>query len=192
MPGAELAQAYTPSLNLHDFRFDHALHAGRMMFRDEFPEDVVVMLIEAESVALGVGLSAPVAAAIDKVASRVARLIEERLAAPLCGIVMTGAPPATVTVKRGSLYLTRAVYDRFFAGVEAVILLRRGDDLLILPVRHAAAGGYLLKLRNAAGDRVVQAGDFFLEHGIGDEAELTLPVVWDQALAGLCSAGALK
>jgi hypothetical protein len=105
---------------------------------------------------------------------------------------MSEVEPATVTVKRGSLYIARALYDRFFAGVEAVILLRRGDDLLILPVRHAAAGGYLLKLRNSAGDRVVQAGDFFQTHGIGDEAELTLRVVWDQNIAGLCAEAGLE
>lgn len=99
--------------------------------------------------------------------------------------------PATVTVKRGSLYISRALYDRYFAGVEAVILLGRGRDLLILPVRHAAAGGYLLKLRNSAGDRVVQAGDFFQAHGIGDETELILPVVWDREIAGLCAEAGL-
>jgi len=82
VPGAELAQAYEPSLNLHDFRFDHALHAGRMIFREDFPEDVVAFLIEAETVALGIGLSAPVAASIAKVADRIAALIEERLGAP--------------------------------------------------------------------------------------------------------------
>jgi hydrogenase maturation protease len=83
VPGSELAQAYQPSLNLHDFRFDHALHAGRMIFREDFPSDVVVLLIEAEKVDFGVGLSAPVAAAIDKVAERIEALISERLAAPL-------------------------------------------------------------------------------------------------------------
>ncbi len=101
----------------------------------------------------------------------------------------TGCP--TLAVKRGSLYLSRALYDRYFAGVEAVILLARDGDLLVLPVRHAAGGGYFLKLRNAAGDRVVQAGDFFQAHGIGDDAELTLPVAWDQNVAGLCAKGAL-
>lgn len=104
---------------------------------------------------------------------------------------MTEVEPATVTVRRGSLYISRAVYDRFFAGVEAVILLRRDDDLLVLPVRHAAGGGYLLKLRNSVGDRVAQAGDFFQAHGIGDEAKLALPVVWDESVAGLCAAAAL-
>ena len=70
-----------------------------------------------------------------------------------------------MTVKRGSLYLAREVYDRYFAGLEAVILLRRDDDLLILPVRHAASGGYLLKLRNGAGDRVVERAGFLSRAG---------------------------
>ncbi len=60
------------------------------------------------------------------------------------------------------------VYDRYFTGLETVILLRRGQDLCILPVKHAAAGGYLLKLRNKVGDRVVHAPDFFREHGIDE------------------------
>jgi hypothetical protein len=95
--------------------------------------------------------------------------------------------PATVTVKRGSLYLARDVYERYFPGLEAVILLRRDDDLLIMPVRHAASGGYLLKLRNGAGDRVVSAPDFFREQGIEDDAELFLAVAWSAEKAALCS-----
>ncbi len=105
---------------------------------------------------------------------------------------MNDAGRPFLTVKRGSLYVSRAVYDRYFAGVDAVILLARNDDLLVLPVRHAAGGGYLLKLRNSAGDRVVQAGDFFQAHGIGDDAELTLPVAWDQTISGLCATGVLQ
>jgi hypothetical protein len=61
--------------------------------------------------------------------------------------------PASVTLKRGSLYLSRAIYERFLAGIETVILLRRADDLLILPVHQAASGGYLLKLRNGGRPR---------------------------------------
>jgi len=99
---------------------------------------------------------------------------------------VTGAP----TVKRGSLYLAREICDRYFAGLEAVILLRRDDDLLILPVRHAASGGYLLKLRNGAGDRVVSAPDFFREQGVEDDDELELSVAWSSEKAALCSDGA--
>jgi hydrogenase maturation protease len=80
VPGAELQQAYEPTLNLHDFRWDHALHVGRVIFKEQFPEDVVVLLIEAESVDLGLGLSPPVSAAVGKVAKRIEALIQERLA----------------------------------------------------------------------------------------------------------------
>jgi hydrogenase maturation protease len=78
-PGRDLEQDYTPALNLHDFRWDHALHAGRKIFREDFPTDVLVLLIEVESVALGVGLSPPVSTAALAVADRVEALIEERL-----------------------------------------------------------------------------------------------------------------
>ena len=100
------------------------------------------------------------------------------------------SPSSTVTVRRGSLYLGREVYDRYFAGLEAVILLRRDNDLLILPVRHAASGGYLLKLRNGAGDRVVSAPDFFREQGIEEGDELNLDVAWSVEKAALCSSKA--
>lgn len=82
LPGAEVEQAYEASLNLHDFRWDHALYAGRRIFRNAFPTDVTVLLIEAESVGLGLGLSPPVAAAAAKVADRIAALVADRTTAP--------------------------------------------------------------------------------------------------------------
>lgn len=98
-----------------------------------------------------------------------------------------GDPAAygSVKLKRGALYIDRAIYDRYFAGLTAVILLRRECDLLILPVRNAAAGGYLLKVRNAAGDRIVDAADFFREHGAGALDERELPITWNTELAAL-------
>ena len=78
VPGHELESAHEPSLNLHDFRWDHALHAGRRIFKDEFPSDVVVLLIEGRSFELGIGLAAEVAAARDQVCARVEALIVER------------------------------------------------------------------------------------------------------------------
>lgn len=97
---------------------------------------------------------------------------------------MSGAD-TSIRLARGGLYLSRALCERHFAGLESVVLLRRGDDLVILPVRHAAAGGYLLKLRNVAGDRVVHAPDFFRHHGVGDEDERDHPVTWDEDQAAL-------
>lgn len=92
---------------------------------------------------------------------------------------------ASILLRRGTLHIGRAVYDRYLAGLDAVILLRRESDLLVLPVRHAAAGGYLLKVRNAAGDRVVDAVDFFREHGRFDPAERQLAIHWSTQSAGL-------
>ena len=81
VPGAELEAEPRDSLNLHDFRWDNALFAGRKIFREDFPGDVTVLLIEAGSVALGIGLSDAVAASAQKVASRIRRMIAERCAA---------------------------------------------------------------------------------------------------------------
>jgi hydrogenase maturation protease len=80
-PGAELEQRYQPSLNLHDFRWDHALFAGRKLLRDDFPADVTVLLIEAETIDFGVGLSPAVSGAAAKVVDRVEGLIRDRLQA---------------------------------------------------------------------------------------------------------------
>ncbi|MFT3729975.1 MAG: hydrogenase maturation protease [Hyphomicrobium sp.] len=72
VPGIELETQHVPSLNLHDFRWDHALFAGRQLYRDEFPSDVTVFLIEANDLGLGIGLSPEVDAAATSVADRVA------------------------------------------------------------------------------------------------------------------------
>ncbi|MCY4270595.1 MAG: hydrogenase maturation protease [Gammaproteobacteria bacterium] len=66
VPGSELEGEPPAGFNLHEFRWDHALYAGRRMFRDEFPEDVTVFLIEAANLNLGTALSPAVAAAADK------------------------------------------------------------------------------------------------------------------------------
>ncbi len=95
-----------------------------------------------------------------------------------------------LTVRRGGLYLDRAAYDRYFPGLETVILLRRNDDLLLLPARSAVAGGFMLKLRNAAGDRVVHAAEFFRAQGIEDHEERTFTFAWSAAGGGLVCEGA--
>lgn len=76
VPGAVLQREHVPSLSLHDFRWDHALAAGRLIFRGQFPSDVSVTLIEAQSLALGLELSPPVRAAADRVVNRLAKAID--------------------------------------------------------------------------------------------------------------------
>jgi hydrogenase maturation protease len=79
VPGSELTQKYEPGLNLHDFRWDHALFAGKSIFRDAFPDDVVVFLIEAQQLDLGLTLSAAVSGAVSKVADQIEELVRVRL-----------------------------------------------------------------------------------------------------------------
>lgn len=100
-------------------------------------------------------------------------------------------PGVDLVIRRGALYLSAAACERHFAGIDAVALLRGDRDLIILPVRHAAAGGYLLKRRNARGDRVVLAPEFFRACGFDDDAEVALEARWDDRAAALVVTDAL-
>lgn len=95
-----------------------------------------------------------------------------------------------ICVRRGSLHLTRQIYERFFNALDNVVLLRDGHDLIVLPVRHQAAGGYVVKVRTGDGDRAVAAADFFRENGVEDEAQLTLVGAWSEERAALILRGA--
>lgn len=79
-PGGALENRPAPSFTLHDFRWDHALYAGRRIWANEFPDDVTVFLIEAQSLGFGLELSDPVARAADIVAARISAIIEAYLA----------------------------------------------------------------------------------------------------------------
>lgn len=79
VPGTELEQAHRPSFTLHDFRWDHALHAGRRLYGAGFPLDVTVLLIEAQSTDFSLGLSPPVAQAVERAINRVEVLVRSRL-----------------------------------------------------------------------------------------------------------------
>ena len=92
---------------------------------------------------------------------------------------------ARVGVRGGSVYLPAEVYDRYFAGVQAVIVLIRDGSLQILPVRQMAAGGCLLKIRNAAGDRVATAPDVFHARGLADWRQDGLAARWSSELGAL-------
>jgi len=78
-PGSALENRPEPSFTLHDFRWDHALYAGRRIWANDFPEDVTIFLIEAQTLGLGLELSGPVARAADIVATRISGMIEAYL-----------------------------------------------------------------------------------------------------------------
>jgi hydrogenase maturation protease len=65
VPGKELEALPEPSYNLHDFRWDNALAAGRKIFKDDFPAEVTVYLIEAENLDFGLELSLAVQRSAD-------------------------------------------------------------------------------------------------------------------------------
>ena len=80
VPGGELARPYRPGLNMHDFRWDAAIYTGQQILRDQFPGDVTVLLIEAQDLGLGIGLSDVVSAAAMVVAEKIVTMIGERTA----------------------------------------------------------------------------------------------------------------
>lgn len=90
-----------------------------------------------------------------------------------------------IAVRDGSVYLPALIVETYLKGVAAVVVLIRDQTLLILPVHHATAGGCLLKLRNAAGDRVAQARDVFQDQGLLGMAVSGLPVHWDSEICAL-------
>lgn len=100
---------------------------------------------------------------------------------------MTPSFQAQLLLKRGSLYLSAELYERYLKGAEAVSLVRRDTDLLILPMQNVSLGGYQLRVRTVTGDRVIHASDFFRAQGIGEEVELDLPVSWSDADTGLAA-----
>lgn len=82
VPGTELATDYKPSYSLHDFRWDHALFAGRQIFGDQFPDDTTVFLIEAAQLELGLDLSDPVSRAANLVVTEIESLVASYVAVP--------------------------------------------------------------------------------------------------------------
>jgi hydrogenase maturation protease len=91
VPGDALENHPPPSLTLHDFRWDHALFAGRRIWKDAFPADVTVFLIEAKMLDYGLALSPEVERAAAIVTARIAPLIEARRRGAAAGAEPVGA-----------------------------------------------------------------------------------------------------
>ena len=84
IPPAEFENLPPPAgLDLHAFRWDHAVALARSLLKDDHPETVTAYLIEGERFEVGEGLSPAVDQAID----RLIDLLLERLASigpPTC------------------------------------------------------------------------------------------------------------
>ena len=82
LPGSELELPHTPTLTLHDFRWEHALYAGKRLFGEQFPERVTVFLVEGTDFGFGDGLTPPVEGAIPAVLAQVKAALAEVEVAP--------------------------------------------------------------------------------------------------------------
>ncbi|MEB3216741.1 MAG: hydrogenase maturation protease [Nostocales cyanobacterium 94392] len=76
LPGEELEAIPEPSYNLHDFRWDNAIAAGKKIFKDDFPIGVTVYLIEAANLDFGWELSSAVSHSTDFVFEQIKTIIE--------------------------------------------------------------------------------------------------------------------
>jgi len=92
-----------------------------------------------------------------------------------------------ISVRNGSVYLPAKLVETYFRGIESVIVLIDDGDLMILPVHQATSGGCLLKIKNAAGDRVAQARDVFQDQDLLDLSIDYLPVKWVSDRGALCA-----
>jgi hydrogenase maturation protease len=179
VPGELLAQDHEPTYSLHDFRWDHALSAGRKIWKDTFPKEVSVWLVEAESVGFGTELTPRVKDAADTLYQRALAFIAAyalRRHATETALVLT--------VKRGSLIVPQAVYARYFERFEGAVLFDKDSRLCVLPV-ESIAGGVLVKQRNAQGDRAIDLTEFLRNHGWDDLAEYDCNASWDAELGAL-------
>ena len=83
LPGEEVEDFPPPSgINLHAFRWDHAIAFGRWLLKDDYPGSVTAYLIEGENFEVGEGLSPAVDAAVDRLATELLAELTDRDAVP--------------------------------------------------------------------------------------------------------------
>jgi hydrogenase maturation protease len=78
VPGLEVERLPPlAGINLHAFRWDHALAFARWLLKEDYPADVTAYLIEAERTTLGEPLSEAVDDAVNRLVARLStRLVE--------------------------------------------------------------------------------------------------------------------
>ncbi len=77
VPGEQLATLPPPNnLSLHNFRWQHALAVGRMIYKERFPTDISVYLIQVASLEVGLELSPAVLAGAEQVVALIAEEVQ--------------------------------------------------------------------------------------------------------------------
>lgn len=99
-------------------------------------------------------------------------------------------PLASAGVCAGTLHLSHEACARYLPDAQSVALLHRDGRVLVLPLTRESGGGLLLKLRNARGDRVVHAQEFFRNHGYAEDFTMRrVAMHWDESSAALVLTG---
>ena len=99
----------------------------------------------------------------------------------------------TLRVVGANLYLAHETCARFLPDAQAVALLSRDGQVLIVPLARGSAGGLLLKVRNVRGDRVIHAQEFFRSQGLLEDFEQrSFTLHWSDESAALVVAGIPK
>ncbi|MBU48021.1 MAG: hypothetical protein CL920_04915 [Deltaproteobacteria bacterium] len=179
VPGEVLSQDHAPTYSLHDFRWDHALAAGKKIYGEAFPKDIKVWLVEAESLGFGLELTPSVQQAADTVYSKLLDAIASYTVKR-----HANQDAVTVHIRRGSIHLTKELVELYFGTRQCVVLFYEQDCICLMPVEQMA-GGLLLKQRNAHGDRAVDASEFLRLHEWDEWNEYECQASWDSQLGTL-------
>ena len=97
-------------------------------------------------------------------------------------------PPVRLQIKiaRGNIYIPRETHAAYLKNIEAVALLPHENGVLLIPLVINSAGGWLLKIKNLNGDRIVHAQEFFRYNGyLEDFVERSYRVRWESERAAL-------
>lgn len=90
-----------------------------------------------------------------------------------------GPPEFVVSVKGGSILIPFETYETYLRSITAVALMIHSNEVILIPLIHDSAGGLLLKIRNAKGDRIVHSQEFLRSNGIEEtDNSAEFPVVW--------------
>jgi hypothetical protein len=81
-------------------------------------------------------------------------------------------------LKDGHLFIPAPAYRDAMTGLLAVAVLWRSPCLQLIPLHPGTVGGFFLKQRNLAGDRVVDLRLFLRDHELAENFEEVLSFVW--------------
>ena len=96
VPGSEVENLPPlTGINMHAFRWDHAIAFGRWLLKDDYPANVTAYLIEGKNFEVGEGLSTAVDRAVDQLVERLLERLGSRSAADCKTLLRTIADGGT-------------------------------------------------------------------------------------------------